>query len=423
MALHHTEIPDLPCAATGAERLSTRSRRVRSSAIRDLLEVARRPDTISLAGGLPDPELLPTDEVLAALATVATRTDALQYGPTQGEPSLRRWIAQHELGGVDPDSVVVTQGAQQALSLVVDALVDPGDEVVVERSSYVGMLQPLRRVGATMHAVSSDRDGLCTLELSRALNRGLRPRLVYVVPTHQNPTGSVLSESRRRHLGRLAAAHGVMVLDDDPYRRLGPDPGPRLGRHVPAELSVQVGSFSKTVAPGLRVGWVHGPDWLIDAVVRLKQSIDLHSSSLSQLALVELLGRDGWLEQHCERLRRTYRHRSEVLVDALDACSGGLLSVEVPKGGMFCWAELDRSVGGSDRLAAEALREGVAIVASSAFDPHGTPGHAARLGFATSNPDQLAEAARRLARAARRCVDTPVATSGSIAGTGAAGPG
>jgi 2-aminoadipate transaminase len=420
MALQDTTTSD---AQPGGARLSTQSSRVRSSAIRDLLEVARRPDTISLAGGLPDPALLPTDEVLAALAKVATRADALQYGPTQGELSLRSWVAQHELGGVDPDSVVITQGAQQALSLVVDALVDPGDDVVVERASYVGMLQPLRRAGATLHAVSSDRDGLCTLELSQRLNAGLRPRLVYVVPTHQNPTGAVLSDTRRRHLARLAGAHGVVVVDDDPYRRLGPPPSPRLGRHVPAALSVQVGSFSKTVAPGLRVGWMHGPDWLVDAVVRLKQSNDLHSSSLSQLAMVELLGRDGWLEQHCERLRRTYRHRSEVLVDALDACSGGHLRVEVPRGGMFCWAELGPELGDSDRLAAEALRDGVAVVASSAFDPLGAPGRAVRLGFATSPPDRLAEAARRLARAARRCATTPVATSGPIAGTGAAGPG
>lgn len=392
-------------------RLSSAAARVPSSTIRQLLSVTRSHDVLSLAGGIPDPALLPTDEVRSALAEVGRRTDALQYGPTQGEPELRAWIAEHELGGADPDRIVITQGAQQALSLVVDALVDPGDDVVVEGPTYVGMLQPLRRAGAVLHQVPVDRDGLGTLELAQRLRSGLRPALVYIVPTHQNPTGAVMSEVRRTQLGRLAAAHRVVVVDDDPYRRLGGPAPSRLRDHVPDELAVTVGSFSKIVAPGLRVGWLHGPDWLVDAVLRLKQSNDLHSGALTQLAVAQLVARDGWLDEHADRLTSIYRARAAALVDALRSDMGDRVRVDEPRGGMFAWATFDAHIGDTDLLARCALEEGVAFVPSSAFDPSGRPGHSARLGFATLAPDDLRRAARRLARAVRRRTSTVVAAS------------
>jgi 2-aminoadipate transaminase len=386
-----------------------------SSAIRDLLSVTRRRDVISLAGGLPDGASLPGSAIADVVGTVLRDRDALQYGPTEGEPELREWIARHELGGVDPDRVVVTHGAQQALQLVVDAVVDPGDAVVVERSSYVGMLQPLLAAGADLHDVEGDHDGVRTLEVAELLGAGLDPVLCYLAPTHQNPTGSVLSSVRRRHLGRLAQAHRVVVVDDDPYRSLGFDgtAPERLRTHVPDDLAVTVGSFSKVLSPGLRVGWVHGPRWLIDAVVRLKQAADLHTGTLDQRIVLAMVERDGWMQEHLATSRRVARHRAEVLVDALHTGTGGMLHAAMPSGGMFLWAQLDDTVGDTDRLARHALDAGVAIVAGSAFDHRARASQGARLCFASTPPDRLVEAVARLAVAVDRCRDEGVAASSS----------
>jgi 2-aminoadipate transaminase len=383
--------------------LSRRAHAVPSSAIRELLDVVGRRDVISLAGGLPDGSVLPSAALTGELSRVLATPGALQYGPTQGDPALRAWIAQHELGGADPDRVVVTHGAQQALQLLVDALVDPGDDVVVERASYVGMLQPLRSAGATLHPVRGDAQGVSPLELSELLGAGLRPKLVYLAPTYQNPTGSLLSDVRRRQLGLLARAHGVVLVDDDPYRRLGFDGAapPRLRAHVPEELAVTVGSFSKFVAPGLRVGWLHGPRWLVQAVVRLKQAADLHTGSLDQGAVMALLTRDGWLEQHVATLRPRLHARAAVLVEEVERRLGDVVRIDVPRGGMFAWARVHESVGHTDELARTALANGVAFVPGSAFDPAGRPSNGARLCFATLAPDQLRAAVARLDAAVR----------------------
>lgn len=398
--------------------LSRRAHAVPSSAIRDLLALVRRSEVISLAGGLPPEDLLPAADLRASLDDVLGHPDALQYGPTPGELELRAWIAEHELGGADPDRVVVTHGAQQALQLLVDALVDRGTDVVVERASYVGMLQPLLAAGARLHDVHGDRDGLLASELARRLTGGLSPRLAYLAPTYQNPTGSVLSAARRRRVADLASVHRFVVIDDDPYRRLGFDGAapPRLRADVPDELAVTVGSFSKCVAPGLRVGWLHGPRWLVDAVVRLKQAADLHTSTFGQRAVLTLVSRDGWLDEHCDGLRARLALRAERLVDALHRELGPLVEVEPPAGGMFAWARLDAAVGDTDQLARVALRHGVAIVPGSSFDPSGRPSDGARLCFASVRSEQLDVAAARLADAVREQRRDVVAASSATEG-------
>lgn len=391
-------------------QVSAASVRVGSSAIRELLALAAAPDVLSLAGGLPADELLPgaqVAEVTAALLRGPSAPCALQYGPTQGEPELRRWIAEHELGGVDPARVLVTQGAQQALDLLVDVLVDPGDDVVVEQHSYVGMLQPLARCAAAITDVPADRDGICTLELAAALRRlgatGRTPTLLYLAPTFQNPTGSVLNSARRRQVGRLAEQHRVVVVDDDPYRRLAFTVAPeRLRAHVPEQLAVTIGSFSKFVAPGLRVGWVHGPDWLIEPMVRLKQSRDLHTGSLSQRVLIELLSRPGWLGRQIARLRDEYLERAEVLETALREQLGDRVQLDPSRGGMFTWAHFPGLPVSDLRLAELALEHGVAIVPASVFASRPLPNTAARLNFSSLDVARLEVAARRLARAVDR---------------------
>ena len=405
-SLHDASVRDLHRVAdsdTAAQGvvLSARAMRSGSSVIRDLLSVVQDDRILSLAGGLPDTGGLPAGEVAAAVERICGAGGAaLQYGPTEGEPALRAWIAANELDGADPSDVLVTHGAQQALGLLVDALVDPGDVVVVERTSYVGMLQPLGRAGASIVDVGSDADGMRTEGLEALLRAGARPTLCYLCPTYQNPTGTVLSEDRRRHLGELAARYRFVVIDDDPYRDLGFDPAPsRLRAHVPAELAVSVGSFSKTVAPGLRVGWVHAPRALVDAMVTMKQADDLHTNTLSQRVLLDLLGRPGWRDERTAALVATHRRRGGALIEGLVSRLGARVAVEPMAGGMFVWASFPGCPVDTDELLARALEHGVAFVPGSAFDHRGRPNRSARLCCATLSPELLDVAAARLAAA------------------------
>ena len=281
-----------------------------------------------------------------------------------------------------------------------DALVDPGDTVVVERTSYVGMLQVLTPSGAQLVDVGSDEHGMVCDELELLLASGLRPKLVYLAPTFQNPTGTVLSGERRRHLGRLAAHHGFVVVDDDPYRSLGfEEPPERLRDHVPADLAVTVGSFSKSIAPGLRVGWVHAPEWLTPALVRLKQSVDLHTGSLSQRLVLDLVERPGWCAARAGRQRELHSSRAGALAAALERHLGETARFYEPRGGMFTWVRFDLEGADTDALLPLAIEHGVAVVPGSAFDPAGRPSPDARVCFATLDEADLDMAVARLARA------------------------
>lgn len=384
--------------------LARRAAGVRSSAIRDLLALTASPDVLSLAGGLPAFETLPADDVAAAVAeTLATERSALQYGQTEGEGPLRAWIAAHELGDATAtDRVLVTHGSQQALRLLVEAMIEPGDVVVVERPSYLGMLQALATSGAEVVDVPCDADGLDVDELGALLAAGLRPKLCYLAPTFQNPSGSVLPDERRSAVGDLAARYGFVVVDDDPYRALGFEAVPsRLRDHVPDDLAVTLGSFSKTLAPGLRVGWVHGPAWLTTVLTRLKQAADLHTNSLGQRVVTSLVARDGWLDDAVAQRRALYGRRAAAAADAL-ATHLPDLAVPTPRGGMFLWLDLGID---TDALLAAALEHGVAFVPGSAFDHRLRSSTHGRLCYATLDGPDLGEAARRLAAARASIAD------------------
>ena len=391
-------------AAVARPPLSRAATRVPSSAIRDLLALTAADDVLSLAGGLPALGHV-DDSVMADIAgRVVGDPDGLQYGPTEGWPALRDWIAGRlaDGPGAPPaarDDIRVTHGSQQAIDLVVRTLVDPGDAVVVERPTYLGAVQALAPAAARVHAVPVDEDGMDTERLAAALAAGLRPRVCYLAPTFQNPSGSVMSTERRAHLGALAGRYGFVVVDDDPYRELGFDPPPPRLRHwVPPELSVTLGTFSKILAPGLRVGWVHGPAWLVAALTRLKQATDLHTSTTAQRIVAEAVTQPGWLDRRTARLVELYRHRSGVLRTELRARAGGRIEVAAARGGMFLWARL---AGDADAAALlpVALRHGVAFVPGAAFACDGSPSPHLRLCFATLDDALLAEATRRLVRA------------------------
>ncbi|UDY34708.1 aminotransferase-like domain-containing protein [Dermatobacter hominis] len=412
---------DIPTAPPGPARGATAAERVASSAIRDLLRVAERPDVLSLAGGLPDVGLLDPARFRAASEAAtsvagANGLVALQYGPTAGLAPLREVVAGRL--GVDADEVVITTGSQQALDLVARALCAPGDVVVVQEPAYLGAVQAFRAAGATVVGVGGDDEGIDVDAVADLLHSGADVRALYVVPDHHNPTGAVLSPGRRHRLRALAAAYGVVLVEDAAYRDLhwgpptrtlhrpGAVDGAAPGRRT-AEAStrvVHVGSSSKVLAPGLRVGWLTGPADVLDAVVRLKQAADLHTPTWNQLVVAHLLADDEH-PHHLERLRREYRRRSHALHRALSGRLGDRVRIDRSDGGMFLWmAALDGT--DTDALLERAIAAGVAFVPGSAFAVPG-PGRAgpagpdsdstARLSFATLPEARLEEAAARLA--------------------------
>ena len=372
--------------------------RVGSSTVRDLLRLVDRDDVISLAGGLPDPASFPVAEIGdAARRALAGGPGVLQYAPTEGDGALRAWILDARQATAD-DDVLVTHGSQQALDLVVRAAVEPGDAVVVADPAYVGALQVLRLAGAAIVGVPCDDDGLDVGMLAARIEAGLRPRLVYSVSTFHNPTGATLSDDRRRALAALADRFGFLIVEDDPYGELrwagvAPTPLADLTDRV-----VTLGSFSKIVSPGLRVGYAVGRADLIADLTILKQAADLQTATFNQAVVREVVSRPGWLPTHLTSIRATYRERSTALADAVTDQLGARATFARPDGGMFLWVTL---AGGTDTAALLpiATAHGVAFVPGAAFGVDRDVRSSMRLSFATATPDALVEAARRLALA------------------------
>ena len=392
------------------ELLSQRARNATSSVIRDLLQHANRPDVISLAGGIPAPELFPIEPLAQSAATALDElgSDAVQYGLTEGVVELRELVAVEAdlaAGGATtptPEQVLVTTGSQQAIDLLGRVLLDPGDVVVTDDPAYLGALQAIRGHDPELVGISIDEQGLVTADLAERLEAGLRPTFVYTNPNFQNPTGVTMSLERRRELAALADRYGFLVVEDDPYGALRFE-----GEAVPTMASfsdrvVRIGTVSKTLAPGLRVAWLIGPQPLVDAVTIGKQAVDLHTSTFAQHTALGLLRQPGWFADHQATLGPWYRSRRDALAAGLASAFGDELRFSSPDGGMFLWGELhgDAAVD-TTALLHTALDHGVAFVPGSAFAVERPLPHHLRLSFATASPEQLGDAAVRLAAAVR----------------------
>ncbi|GAA2424717.1 aminotransferase class I/II-fold pyridoxal phosphate-dependent enzyme [Streptomyces coeruleofuscus] len=390
--------------------LAARARSVGGSPVRDILAVTARPEVINFAGGLPAPELFDAEGIAAAYRAVLAEEPAraLQYSTTEGEPTLRTALADRTTARglpTAPDDLLVTTGSQQALSLLTTALLEPGDTVLVENPCYLAALQAFGLAGARIVAVPGDEHGVDPEALEDLVARE-RPKLLYTVPTFQNPTGRTLPAERRAAVAAVAARRGLWIVEDDPYGELRYEGArlPWIASHPGAEdRTVLLGSFSKVMAPGLRLGWLRAPGELRRACAVAKQAADLHTPTVNQLAAARYLA-DHDLDAHVTRVAGVYRERRDAMLAGLP---GALPEGSVwtrPEGGMFLWARLPEPYD-TTALLPQVVRHDVAYVPGAPFHA-GTPDRTTlRLCFVTQTPEEIEEGLRRLGEGLR--ADTP----------------
>lgn len=338
--------------------------------------VRERRATYNLSGGLPPAEAFPVDAIAGAMKRVLD-SSSLVYGATEGDAALLERL---------PPSSLITTGSQQALDLLGKVLVDPGNAVVVESPAYVGALRALALYEPTFVGVPVDAEGLDTSALELQLRDGLRPKLVYLVVNFSNPSGATLSAKRREHLTALREEFGFVVVADDPYGAL------RFAGEEPPAMSgvVQLGSWSKVLAPALRVGYATVPEWLHRPLVLAKQAADLTSSVLAQRVIADLITDDAWLQSHLTSLREVYRARCDALLDALDE----RFEIVRPDGGMFVWARIPSD---AEAFAARCLDAEVGVVPGNEFAVDGNGFERdVRLSFSQLDAGGLREAGRRM---------------------------
>ncbi len=406
-------------------RYALRTKSITSSAIRDLLTITQRPGMISFAGGLPAPDVFPIQRFEEACHKVLTQQGALalQYGATEGYEPLRTLIADNMARyGIKAktENVLITSGSQQALDLIGKLFINRGDRVLVEAPTYLGALQAFNVYGADYVSVPIDENGLRTELLEAPLRSG--PKFMYVLPNFQNPAGTTLSEGRRHELVLLADRYGIPIVEDDPYGQLRYE-----GEHLPPLVVldrenlrrddgysignvIYLSTFSKTLAPGLRLGWIVAPPDVIGKLAQLKQGADLHTSTFTQFVAYEV-ARDGFLDQHVKLIRRIYSERRNVMLQALEEFFPSWATWTHPHGGLFLWVTLPQ---GLDMKAVfnSAIEQNVAFVPGDSFYAHGPHDDShegsrhMRLNFSNAQPEQIREGIRRLATAVKEHMAT-----------------
>ncbi|MER6048114.1 PLP-dependent aminotransferase family protein [Streptomyces sp. NPDC001793] len=393
--------PALPLASAPVPELAARAARTGSSPVRDILALTARPEVISFAGGLPAPELFDAEGISAAFREVLAQAPrrVLQYSTSEGDPALRAAVAARTTARglpTDADDLLVTTGSQQGLTLLATALLEPGDVVLVEDPCYLAALQIFSLAGARVVAVPTDDEGLDPAALDEIAARE-NPKLLYVIPTFQNPTGRTLNAERRAEVAEVAARRGLWIAEDDPYGELRFEGEPqRWVASFPGaeDRTVLLGSFSKVMAPGLRLGTLRAPAELRRACVVAKQAADLHTSTVDQAAAARYLAASD-LDAHLARVRDAYRERRDTLLAGLPTALPEGSRWNRPAGGMFVWATLPAGYDAT-ALLPEVVRHDVAYVPGAPFFA-GRPDPAAiRLSFVTHGPVEIEEGLRRL---------------------------
>jgi 2-aminoadipate transaminase len=391
-------------------RYANRTKRMGSSVIRELLKLTEQPDIISFGGGLPAPEVFPLKQFQAACNYVLENqgAQALQYSTTEGYRPLREMIARHIARyavTVTPENILITSGSQQALDFIGRVFINQGDYVVVESPTYLGALQAWNAYGAQYVSVPSDQDGMITDELEKALRVG--PKFIYVLPNFQNPGGTTLSEQRRHRLVELADRYGVPIVEDDPYGQLRFE-----GEHLPSVVSldshyrgdngcytgnvIYLSTFSKLLAPGIRLAWVIAPEQVIRKLVQAKQAADLNTAAFNQMVAYEV-GKSGFLDEHVKLIRATYKERRDVMLEMMEEMFPSEVHWTRPLGGMFLWGILPEDMDAAEVLKV-AIERKVAFVPGESFHPNGGGKNTMRLNFSYSNPDTIRAGITRLGR-------------------------
>ena len=388
-------------------RLANRMQTIRASDIREILHVTEKPSVISFAGGLPAPSTFPVEELksiaLEVLETEGAR--ALQYSTTEGHPALRAHIArrmQEQQGAtVSAEEILVTAGSQQGLDLVAKAFLEPGDEVLCESPTYLGFIQAVQVFEPRFVEVPTDDAGMDLEALEERLAQARRPRLIYVIPDFQNPSGRCWSLERRRGLLEVAHRHRIPVVEDAPYAeiRFEGEALPTLKALDADGQVIQLGTFSKIFCPGLRLAWIAAPAGLLRHFVLLKQAADLHTATLSQMLLVAYLDRHD-IDGAIGRIREIYRCRRDAMIAALEREMPAGVCFTRPRGGLFIWVELPEGVS-ARQLLARCLEEDVAFVPGDCFFPAGGHENTLRLNFSNTHEERIAQGIARLAEALR----------------------
>jgi len=398
-------------------RYANRTQRMGSSIIRELLKWTEQPDIISFAGGLPAPEVFPVEKFKEACNTILDEfgAQALQYSTTEGYRPLREMIARHATRfGIDiaPDNILITSGSQQALDFIGRVFINQGDHIVCESPTYLGALQAWNAYGAQYISVPSDENGMIVDELEKALRVG--PKFIYVLPNFQNPAGSTLNLERRKRLVELADRYGVPIIEDDPYGQLRYE-----GEHLPAVVTldsqfrgddgtytgnvIYLSTFSKILAPGIRLAWVVAPQQVIRKLVMAKQAADLHTATFNQMVAFEV-GKHGFLDEHVKFIRATYKERRDIMLETMDEVFPSEVRWTHPQGGMFLWGILPKGMDAAEVLKV-AIEKKVAFVPGGSFHPNGGGENTMRLNFSFSSPEIIREGITRLGLLLRELVN------------------
>ena len=387
-------------------RFASRMSRMPVSAIREILKVTEHPEIISFAGGLPAPELFPIDAIAQAHARVFADEGpaALQYSTTEGWRPLREWIARRmQMRGIAAaaDRVLITTGSQQGIDLVGKVFLERGDSVVVENPCYLAALQAFSGYEASFISIDSDDQGMRVDQLENTL-RYSSPKLIYIVSEFANPKGTTLSDDRREKLIELSARYRVPILEDNPYSELrysGVQPRP-LAALDRDELVIHISTFSKTLSPGMRLGWLIASEEIFQAVVVAKQAADLHTSTIEQRAAARLLESFDY-DGHVNHLCATYGERRQAMLSAMERHFPAEVRWTRPDGGLFLWVQLPESLN-AERLLEEAIAERVAFVPGTSFFACEKKLNFMRLNFSNQKPDMIDQGIRRIAKVLKR---------------------
>jgi 2-aminoadipate transaminase len=395
---------------------AVRTQQMKRSTVREILKLTARPEIISFAGGLPAPELFPVERIRQATDTVLAERgrEVLQYSTSEGMPELRELIARRLSTGrfqIPKDNILITSGSQQAVDMIARILLDEGDRVIVENPTYVGMLTSWKPFHLEFRAVPTDANGMCVDELEPLLAD--KHKVMYAIPTFQNPQGTTLSKERRARLAEILVKYNLPLVEDDPYGELR-----YSGERVPTVLQMEAayrgsttldgnviycGTFSKVLTPGLRIGWVAAAFPVIDKLVQVKQATDLHTSTINQFVTYEVARDEAFLEEHIAMLRDVYRERRDLMLKTMDEHFPQEVTWTRPEGGLFLMVTMPLHLNARDVLK-QAIAHDVAFVPCDDFYIGDTGQNMFRLNYSNARPERIVEGIKRLGEVLKKAV-------------------